>query len=323
MVGERILKMTPRLWFVHRGLERLAQGQRVEDVLALAERVSGDSAVAHSLGFVLAVEEAQGITVSGAQRAARARLLELERLTNHVADLGALCNDVGFSVAHARALVVRERLMRVAEELTGHRLLRGAIRPCVTTSPVRVETRTLREVRERLDEIVELALGQSIVRERFSGTAVLSGADARRVGALGVVARASGLAIDARAAHPFDVPRTLITQESGDVLARFQQRVAEAHVALDVLEGRDAELAVAPEDTGPSRDGAGLGLVEGWRGTVLHRVELEDAHVRRWRVVDPSFFNWPALALCLSDTIVPDFPLVNKSFNLSYAGNDL
>jgi Ni,Fe-hydrogenase III large subunit len=259
----------------------------------------------------------------------RSLLVELERVTNHVAGLGALCNDVGYGVANARALVLREKLLRLGAEVTGHRLLRGAILPGSTTLQRLPTEAELDEIAARVDDLVGLATSSTVVMDRFAGTAVLSLADAAALGTLGVVARGSGLADDARLAHPFcdlGEDMTASVQDAGDVMARFSVRVSEVRISLRLiaqLAGTATGLtASAPEPR--RRSGSGLGIVEGWRGSIVHRVEVDaTGRLTRCKVVDPSFLNWPALSVALADTIVPDFPLANKSFNLSYAGNDL
>ncbi len=329
VVGETILKMKARLWFVHRGIEKLFEGRPAADGVVLAERISGDTAAAHTLAYCLAVEDALRVEVPHDAQLLRALVVELERITNHVADLGALCNDVGFGVAQARALTLRERLLRLAGEVTGHRLLRGAIHPggaALRRLPTEAE---LAGVAALVEDLVELATSNTVVMDRFKGTAVLSRGDAEAIGAVGVVARASGLVVDARVAHPFaDVGTDLVpvVEETGDVLARFSVRAREVAASLRLV----AELAgqVQSLDAGagdlPQRGGSGLGIVEAWRGTIVDRVEVEaGGRLARCKVVDPSFLTWPALSVALADTIVPDFPLANKSFNLSYAGNDL
>jgi Ni,Fe-hydrogenase III large subunit/Ni,Fe-hydrogenase III component G len=329
VVGETILKMKARLWFLHRGVERLFEGQDTQAAVPLAECISGDSAIAHNLAYCLAVEDACQISVPGDAARIRALLLELERLYNHVADIGALCNDVGFGLAQARALTLRERLLRLNGEVTGHRLLRGAIRPGHTSVQRLPGPAELSEIGQRFDEIVGLATSNTVVMDRFRGTAVLSGQDALDIGTLGVVARASGLTLDARIAHPFaDLGSGFqcAQQSGGDVMARFCVRVEEVRASLRLiaeLAGQVSALsATAPQM--PHRGGSGLGIVEGWRGSTVHRVEVDSAGaLTRCKIVDPSFLNWPALSVALADTIVPDFPLANKSFNLSYAGNDL
>jgi Ni,Fe-hydrogenase III large subunit/Ni,Fe-hydrogenase III component G len=327
VVGETILKMTARLWYVHRGVERMFQGVAPEEGVAIAQRISGDSALAHSLAYCMAVEEALGLEVAAQARPLRSLLLEMERLYNHVGDVGALCNDVSYAVANARALVVRERLLRLNEALTGHRLLRGSVGVGYTRVQTLPSESELSEIGEAFEDVVSLALSNSVVVDRFEGTAVLSGADALAIGTVGVVARASGLNLDARHSHPFvGGDFTPAVQLAGDVMARFNQRVQEFRVSLDTV--RTLIQTLSSRDAGSTKIGeaalSGVGIVEGWRGVVVHRVELDGAgRISRARTVDPSFFNWPALAIALNDTIVPDFPLANKSFNLSYAGNDL
>ncbi len=323
VVGETILKMKARLWFTHKGIERLVEGRTVEEVMAIAERVSGDSAVAHGLAYARAVEDALELVVAPGVEARRAVALELERLYNHVGDLGALANDVGFSLANAKALTLRERLLRLNERVSGHRLLRGVVTPGDARLLDLPTPRELDEIEARVDEITSMTLAQSIVLDRFTGTGVLSLDAARDLGVVGVVGRASGVDLDARGGHPVDgvTLAPTVLRYSGDVLARYMVRRDEVTSSLALLRSFTSSggghLAVM------SGSGVGLGIVEGWRGPVIHRVELVDGQVSRLKIVDPSFLNWPAVAIALVDTIVPDFPLVNKSFNLSYAGNDL
>ncbi|WP_328935107.1 MULTISPECIES: NADH-quinone oxidoreductase subunit C [unclassified Streptomyces] len=331
VVGESILKLKARLWFVHKGIEKLFQGRSVAAGLPLAERISGDTAVGHALAYCLAVEEATGAAVPEQAQCARALLLELERLHNHVADLGMLCNDVGHGILNAHAQRVREQLLRLNDTVTGHRLLRGGVIPggsALRTLPSRTQ---LEAIGDDIRDIVRLALGHSTVHDRFTGTAILRNEAARDIGCLGYVARASGLNQDARIAHPFAPhghPVNVPVHTSGDVLARFLVRAEEIDASLALIrELRDCVATgpvLGPAPAAGAGPRSGVGLVEGWRGTIATRVELAaDGTLKRVKPVDPSFFNWPALPVALSDTIVPDFPLTNKSFNLSYAGNDL
>lgn len=330
VVGETILRMKARLWFVHRGVEKLFEGRRPHDGIELAERISGDTAVGHSLAYAMAVEAAAGIEVGEQDRCTRALLLELERMHNHVADLGALANDVGYGLINAHALRLRESLLRLNKATTGHRLLRGGI----TIGGARLDSlpdcRVVASVAAEVADLSEFTLENATVRDRFTGTALLTREAALGLGTLGYVARASGVDVDARRDHPFiDLGDhfSVVVEPAGDVLARYLVRVRELAISADLVQDLVARL----DGTGgpgsqvdPQHSGHGLGLVEGWRGTIAHRVELDGAGaVSRLKVVDPSFFNWPALPVALGDTIVPDFPLVNKSFNQSYAGNDL
>jgi Ni,Fe-hydrogenase III large subunit/Ni,Fe-hydrogenase III component G len=328
VVGETILRLKARLWFVHRGLEKLFEGRAPTGAVELAERVSGDTSAGHALAHSLAVEDALGVAVPDAVHRLRALVVELERLHNLAADLGLLANDVGFSLANAHAQRIREQLLRLNEAVTGQRLLRGAIRPGGIALRDLPDPVQLRSIAVDLAEVAELTLGNTVIYDRFAGTAVLTPDDARAMGCLGYVARASGIRTDARLDHPtIELPVVEAGSDAGDVLARYIVRrdefAASAELARHLVESHTGPIeytAAAPSSSGPS---SGVGIVEGWRGTIVHRVEIDGTRFTRAKIVDPSWFNWPALPVAIADTIVPDFPLANKSFNLSYAGNDL
>jgi Ni,Fe-hydrogenase III large subunit/Ni,Fe-hydrogenase III component G len=335
VVGESILKLKARLWFTHRGVEKLFEGLDATGAIHLAERISGDTSAGHALAHSLAVEDALGITMPEPAQRLRALILELERLYNHAADLGSLANDTGFSLANAHAQRIREQLLRINNNTTGHRLLRGAISPGAVRLLALPDPAQLALIAEDLAEVAALILANTVVRDRFTGTAVLTPDQAADLGCLGYVARASGLATDARIDHPSaELLITPVTRTTGDVLARFTIRVEEFAAATrlaadliskaDLLTFRGARVEPAIDGHGAGGARSGVGIVEGWRGTIVHRVEVDgDGLLTRAKIVDPSWFNWPALPVALAGTIVPDFPLTNKSFNLSYAGNDL
>ncbi|HVK25117.1 MAG TPA: NADH-quinone oxidoreductase subunit C [Actinokineospora sp.] len=329
VVGETILALKVRLWFVHRGIEKLFHGRTPQSGIELAERVAGDTTVGHALAYCLAVEDALGTVVPADAQRLRAVLLELERLHNHIADIGALCNDVGHGILNTHALRVRERLLRLNDTVTGHRLLRGGVHLGGATVRALPDPAELAAIAGDVAEIVDIARSNTVVADRFTGTAILTATQARHIGALGYVARASGLTVDARRDHPFLPGRYRapeLRHTDGDVLSRFLVRADEFAHSIALI----TELAAALGDIrstgaspGPPRK-SGVGIAEGWRGTIVHRVELgQDGTLARVKIVDPSFPTWPALPVALADTIVPDFPLANKSFNLSYPGNDL
>ncbi len=330
VVGETIVRMYQRLYFVHRGVEKLFEGRRVADGIALAERISGDTAVGHSLAYAMAVEDAVGIDVGERARLVRALLLECERLYNHINDLGAIVNDAGFGIVNQHAGRLRETLLRHNARLTGHRLLRGAIRIGGADLLADPDLGLLGSVAAEAAELAQLATDHPMVANRLNTTAVLPLENARSLGVLGYVARASGIAVDARAEQPFvnlGPGFRIVTANAGDVRARFDVRVGEVAVSTGLvadLTARIVELDPAGPIPPPAGGGAGLGVVEAWRGTLVHRVEVDaDGVLTRVKVVDPSFATWPALGIALAEVIVPDFPLANKSFNMSYAGNDL
>jgi len=329
VVGETILKLKVRLWFTHKGIEKLAEGRTLDEGLPLAERISGDTAVGHSLAYCLAVEDAMQYQVPLPAAILRAILLEVERIYNHVGTLGGLCNDVGFAIAHSHAMRVREQLLRLNTDMTGHRLMRGAIFPGGAQVRTLPDLAHLSAIAADVIAFTDMALRNSIVRDRFIGTAILPGQSAHDLGALGPVARASGIDVDARRSHPFLLDTAGVaaaTETAGDVMARFMVRTEEISHSIDLLNRLIPQaspgLFFGPHS--PARDPvSGVGLVEGWRGTIAHRVEISNGIVTRLKIVDPSFMTWPALPVALAATIVPDFPLTNKSFDLSYAGNDL
>jgi Ni,Fe-hydrogenase III large subunit/Ni,Fe-hydrogenase III component G len=342
VVGETILKLKARLWYVHKGIEKLFEGRPPVEAIPLAERISGDTAVGHTLAYCRAVEDALHIDVPVEARRVRAILLELERVYNHIGDLGALCNDVGHGILHAHAMRIKETLLRLNGATTGHRLLRGGVG--VGGAAIRniPDPAHLAAIAADIREIVDLALTNSLVAERFTGTAILTTEQAHDLGTLGYVARASGIDTDARRDHPTGVLNeygleigdllTTPVHTGGDVLARLQQRSAELDASFAVLDTLVRTISPGATSGQPTVDhrpprgpvASGVGIVEGWRGTIVHRIEIDpDYRLTRNKIVDPSFFNWPALPLALANTIVADFPLANKSFNLSYAGNDL
>lgn len=315
-----------------RSAEELLHGHAPDRGVALAERVSGDTGVGHALAYCLAVEDATDVEVPPEAARMRAIPLELERLHNHVTDLGALCDDAGHSILHAHAVGIRETLLHINHDATGHRLLRGGI-VLGGAALRRVPDPSQPEaVGADVRELAALALSHTGVHDRFAGTAVLTPERARDLGTVGYVARASGLDHDARVSHPFTDfagALTVPTRTSGDVLARFLIRADEIDVSVDLVTelGRGLNpgyVTNRPPFTDTRLPNAGTGIVEGRRGTITHRVELDpDGYLSHVKIADPSFFNGPAVPLALQDAIDPDFPLAGKSFNLCYAGNGL
>jgi Ni,Fe-hydrogenase III large subunit/Ni,Fe-hydrogenase III component G len=334
--GETIINLESRLYFVHKGIEKLFETMTPAAGVELAERISGDSSVAHAMAFCQAIESLAAVTIPPRAAYLRVVLLELERLYNHIADVGAICTDTGFAFANAHTMRLREELLRLNARLIGHRLLRGAMAPggmrCdASPAQVRDIRATMARVVADFDEVVEIAINNSSVLNRLQGTGHLTEKTARDMQVAGLAARASGIDADARRDHPFAAYGHLQINvpvfNSGDVWARMMVRVEEAHEAFNLITRALDALPDGPilEPVDALPPGASdFGLVEGWRGPVWHWVVAgEDNSLSRVKVKDPSFANWPALNYAILKNIVPDFPLVNKSFNLSYAGNDL
>jgi Ni,Fe-hydrogenase III large subunit/Ni,Fe-hydrogenase III component G len=334
VLGETVINLRTRLYFTHKGTEKLFEGRAVDDGVELAERISGDTTAGHAVAYCQAVEAAAGVEVPERARLLRVVLLELERLYNHVGDVGSIVNDTGFAVGHAHCYRIREHLLRANKALTGSRLLRGAVAPGGLARDLQVPAEFVRNLAAALadfEEVVSICLKNTLLMDRLEGTGVLDAERALDHGALGYVARASGRDLDARRDHPyaayggleFRVP--VLT--SGDVKARTLVRIEETRQSVSLVAQACARLAPGPIRAAvpplPAHQPA-FGIVEGWRGRIVHWISAgPDGRLHRVKVVDPSFFNWPALSYCLEGNIVPDFPLCNKSFNQSYSGNDL
>lgn len=334
VMGETIIDMKSRLYFTHKGTEKLFEGREPVAGVELAERVSGDTSVGHALAYCQAVEAAADVDVPLRARYVRVILLELERLYNHIADVGAIANDTGFAVAHAHCYRIREGLFRLNKQLTGSRLLRGVLCPGGLARDLSVPPDLAARVEAVVgdfDEIVEICLKNTLVLDRLEGTGVLKLEVATDHGVLGYVARASGIDIDARRDHPFaaypHLQFNVPVLANGDVRDRVSVRVEEVHESAALIQQacRQAPSGLVRADLGRlDAFTPAFGIVEGWRGRIVHWVMTgDDGRLHRVKIVDPSFFNWPALSQALVGNIVPDFPLCNKSFNQSYSGNDL
>jgi len=334
--GETIVNLETRLGFVHKGVEKLFETLPFARTCELAERISGDESVAHALGYCQALETLAGCLPPPRAAWLRVVLLELERLYNHVGDVGMIVNDTGLAFGHAHCFRLREELLRLNERLTGHRLLRGAVVPGGVGGPI-VE-RPLHDVAARAGalvgeflDVVALCLDNSMVLERLQGTGRLTARTAREMQVVGLVGRASGIDADARRDAPAGAYRELevraAVRDTGDVWARTMIRLEEARESVRLIEIAAARAAGGPAATALGPLGAGAhatSVVEAWRGPIWYWVLAggPDA-VARVKLADPSFRNWPALEYAVLENIVPDFPLCNKSFNLSYSGNDL
>jgi Ni,Fe-hydrogenase III large subunit len=333
--GETVVRLEERLGYTHKGVEGLMTGASLERAVQLAGRVSGDSTVAYAYAFSRAAEAALELVVPDRAVWLRALLAELERLANHLGDIGAICNDASFTLMHAHCSVLRESVLRAANAAFGHRLMRDIIVPGGVTRDLDTEgTRTIRaaldNIRRRFPALVELYDNTASLQDRTVDTGVLKPALAKQYAAGGYIGRASGRSFDARrtlAYPPYDSLRFEVpVLNEGDVNARVWIRVREVEQSLSLI---DQILERLPE--GPSLTPAGLlpearegmAIVEGFRGDVLAWLRLRDGRVERCHLRDPSWFQWPLLEAAIENNIVADFPLCNKSFNCSYSGQDL
>ena len=335
-VGEQALTLETRLGYTHRGVEKLAVGRDAAGLLRLAARVSGDSTVAHAWAACMAIERAAGCAVPPRALALRGLLAERERVANHLGDVGGIANDVGFSFAQMQFGALRERWQRRSAERFGHRLLMDALCAGGVRTDIDLEgTQALLQdhalLRAELAPLTAILLDHPSLEDRLVGTGALGVADARALGCLGYLGRASGLTFDLRCDAPYPpydrLPVRVPHYDSGDVVARMRVRLDEIGVALELMDALLATLPAGPVSThweAPPTGARGLGLVEGWRGETLAFVRFgTDGRVARYAPRDPGVFAWPALERLLPGNIIPDFPVCNKSVNGAYAGCDL
>ncbi len=333
--GETVVRLEQRLGYTHKGIEGLMSGAGLERAAKLAGRVSGDSTVAYSYAFSRAAEAALELAVPDRAVWLRALLAELERLANHLGDIGAICNDASFTLMHAHCSVLRESVLRAAGTAFGHRLMRDVIVPGGVSRDLDDEGKaiiqaTLDNIRLRFPALVELYDNTASLQDRTVDTGVLKPALARQYAAGGYVGRASGRPFDARrslAYPPYDSLRFEVpVLKEGDVNARVWIRVREVEQSLSLIDQILDRLPDGPSRT-PATDQSemreGMAIVEGFRGDVLVWLRLRDGRIERCHLRDPSWFQWPLLEAAIENNIVADFPLCNKSFNCSYSGQDL
>jgi Ni,Fe-hydrogenase III large subunit len=332
--GETVVRLEQRLGYVHKGIDALMAGASLERAASLAGRVSGDSTVAYAIAFAQAVENALGAPVPARALWLRALAAEIERLANHLGDIGAVCNDASFSIMHASCGLLREHVLRAANACFGHRLMMdavvpGGVRSDITTAGMGELRALLAFIRRRFPELVDLYEDTASLKDRTVGTGILSPALAQQYAAGGYVGRASGRDFDARRAPgyapygalQFEVPSV----QAGDVNARVWIRIREVEQSLALVEQILDRLPSGPVLAGVTgAQGEGVALVEGFRGDIFAWVRIgPDGRVERCHLRDPSWFQWPLLEAAIEGNIVADFPLCNKSFNCSYSGHDL
>jgi len=336
VVGEKVLRLEERLGYVHKGIEQLFSRLSLLEGHRLAARVSGDSAVAYSWAYCQALEGLAGSRLPARAAYLRALALETERIANHLGDLGALGNDAGFAFGLAQLSRLKELWLRATEVALGSRYLLDYVVPggvardaqpellAALASSARAIGAEVRVVRDIFDE-------HAGVRDRFVGTGIVTPELAAQLGLVGLAARASGAGRDLRADLPCEPYEALgvrkVVHNEGDVAARVAVRFDELAESIRLVASIAAELpsgSVRTEVATPPAGAMALGAVEGWRGPVIVALTAgDDGSIRRCHPHDPSWQNWPALEYAIIGNIVPDFPLINKSFNLSYSGHDL
>lgn len=337
VAGEEILSLEPRLGYSHKGTEKLFEILSLENKIKLSERISGDTSFSHSLAFCQAVEKLTATDVPVRAKYLRIIFAELERIANHIGDIGAILGDTGFNFGAANGSRLREVILQINERLTGSRFLRGVnVLGGVTKDVDVVQAQQLIIDLDLLlkdfNEVIQISNNSISVLNRLRDAGTLDYQIAMDHGVTGVPSRAVGVEADARidfAYSEYDKFEVQIqTEKTGDVYARYMVRIKEVVVSIELIKKVASLLPISDKlitAVGPFKKNAfAVSLVEGWRGEIIHIVATDkNGEISRVDVRDPSFLNWTAVGYAGKGNMVPDFPLINKSFSLSYTGNDL
>jgi Ni,Fe-hydrogenase III large subunit len=333
--GEAVVRLEERLGYTHKGIESLCTGADIATAARLAARISGDSTVAYSYCFALAVEAALGWQPPRRAVALRAIMAELERLSHHVNDVGAICNDASVVVLHARCTLLREDILQTASQCFGHRMMMDRIVPGGVTSDLSAEGAAailsfLDRVSTGFEAVVRVYDEAPSLQDRTVTTGIVSPALAARFGAGGHVGRASGRAFDTRKIFPYAPYATLdfamALRSDGDVDARVWVRIEEVRSSIALIRQLLKDLPPGPlmSPSPAMAAGEGAAMVESFRGDVFINLRIDDhGRLAQFHARDPSWFQWPLLEAAIEGNIVADFPLCNKSFNCSYSGHDM
>jgi Ni,Fe-hydrogenase III large subunit/Ni,Fe-hydrogenase III component G len=346
ILGENIINLETRLGYTHKGIEKLAESMKLEDTLLLSERIAGDESVANSTAYCQAIEKIAGTKIPKRAENIRTIFGELERLYNHIGTLAGISTDAGFPFGAARLNILKDRLMQLNESLSGSRLLFGVnriggVRCDISDENRKLIVNTLDMVSHDFEKIIAFLKAKSSLMDRLKDTGKIQRKIAQELGVVGVVARSSGIDIDTRRDHPYAsyfphnhrTPQQLAEEQiemekrSGDVLARFELRVKEVRNSMTIIR-ESLNLASGDMFINPPElitpYGSALGYSESHRGQTIHWIMMgENNSIFRYKIRTASFCNWPIIEHAILNDIVPDFPLVNKSLDLSYSGNDL
>jgi Ni,Fe-hydrogenase III large subunit len=344
--GEQVLHLEIQLGYQHRGVERLfVEKPGILQQSVLAESIAGDTAVGHSLAYAAVIESLAGIRVSPRLSIERIIALELERIAVHIGDTAALCTDIAYQFGQVVNEALRTIVINTTQRWCGNRFGKGLIRPGGSNYPLNSDIiaevlKNLKEVEERYLQVTGRIFSLPSVLGRFEGTGKLTTMQASLIGAVGMAAKSSGMYRDIRWSHPFsayvDHPHEPVMLHKGDVWSRAMLRRLEVEQSMAVIRemlkeftrydvrNPESEMRKPEYNLSFAPSSLAISLVEGWRGEICHiAVTGDTGRIIHYKAKDPSLHNWMALALAVRNQEISDFPLCNKSFNLSYCGNDL
>ncbi|MFV2061155.1 MAG: NADH-quinone oxidoreductase subunit C [Gammaproteobacteria bacterium] len=337
-VGEHVLNLEERLSYVHKGTEKIAEGRDSEGLARLAGRVSGDSTVAHTWAACMAMERAAQVQPPMRASSIRGIMCEWERIANHLGDIGAICNDVGFAFALIQTHRLKEDHLRLADTVFGHRFMMdqivpGGVKTDIEETYYKILKSHCDKIRDELTPLMDIFYNNISLEDRLLGTGVLSLSTAKKLGCIGYVGKASGMPYDVRKDHGYDPYSSFAVRvpsyEQGDVLTRMKVRAEEIYESIRLISYMIDEISetavITPWQGSDIVAGAeGIGIVDGWRGEIITYIRFgQNGRIDRFAPRDPSWHTWPALEQLIHGNIVPDFPVCNKSVNGSYSGHDL
>jgi Ni,Fe-hydrogenase III large subunit len=339
--GEKVLHLEIQLGYQHRGTEEMLKnaGSGLKRSI-LAESIAGDTAIGHSIAYASVIESLAGIKVPDTLNIERAIALELERIAMHIGDMAALCGDVAYQLGQVVNESLRTAIINTTQAWCGNRFGKGLIRTRGSNYPLDHEftmsmLKTLDASLKRFREMSDRIFSMPSVLSRFDGIGVVTAEQARTIGAVGMAARSSGITRDIRSSHASGAYTSIshepVSIDSGDVLARAMLRRIEVERSVDLIhQFVEMHSQEVPSNKKPvyeaalAPDSLAISLVEGWRGEICHSAITDNkGNLVHYKIIDPSMHNWLALALAVRDQEISDFPLCNKSFNLSYCGHDL
>jgi formate hydrogenlyase subunit 5 len=333
VIGETVFNLEIRMFYKHRGIEKLSEGKDPHDVVKIAESISGDETAANAAAYCTAIEKISGIDIPHRAAHLRTAYLELERIYSLLGDLAGMCVDVAFPVGASPFFVLREKVLRHNKALTGSRFMKdtiaiGGLKRDAPREALDALVLFLDDLRKDLKDAVSEVLASTSAIDRFHTTGVIRKELVSPLHLTGLTARASGSLADTRLDHPYGVYDKIKpipkTSEAGDVLARFETKAAEILDSARIIEEALQDLRNGHVlNVGEIKDGYALALIECARGQSLHWVYIKNGLIDRYKIRTASFCNWQAIEHAVIGNIVPDFPLINKSLNMSYAGTDL
>ncbi|MBO5972434.1 MAG: NADH-quinone oxidoreductase subunit C [Alistipes sp.] len=338
--GEQVLHLEIALGYQHRGVEtEMVRNQNRLRQTLIAESIAGDTAVGHATAYAEVVEKLAGKQASKALNLERMIAIELERIAMHLADTGALATDIGFQLFQVACEALRTVTINTSQAWCGNRFGKSVIRPCGSNHPLTAEKiamirKNIADVRRRYNEVREDILESQSLLARFDQCGLVPRDEMIRIGGVGQAARASGLLRDLRTTHPWgyyaEIKHESVLKHECDVMSRLATRMDEVLQSADYIEKALSEYT--PNEAIPAPDyepqlaveSLSFSLVEGWRGEICH-VAITDAKgdITKYKIKDPSVHNWLGLAIAVRSEGISDFPINNKSFNLSYCGHDL